>query len=1194
MSDLKTNLEQILQEKETKIIPANIKKGIQIFDVVGTLESGGSSTGDVKLFATEEEMQADDNVLLNDLAMVANNEIVSIEPNEVVYSLYFPKQIIFDTAITEEIEIKIVTSLTRTTSITPTGIEIQSPIDVSYESVDGITYNRTVFETSSSGMWGRDNWMMDYDNDIVVNDLSSRLSSKGFHYTITEGYEDIGRQLFKSKRENIENIYRAMDLDDLSKIKVLTNIRFTESDSGDINIDYDGNETVDATVLKSIYDQIPNTYTGMYTGKLVWKMNDDDTFDIYFIVDDSNNVGYTNFYINASYNSVQNNEPIYIGGDTSTGTNLNLICLHYENGEFTTKDINVTSETKGDYTAFYATEPISLTDKFTRYFTSSIYSKSTSIQIRSINSAGDGFTNYTDVVVGIGKSLQYAIDNTSFTATNDKILDGYTAIGVGGRIEGTYTPLDTSNATATDDYIVNPKTAYVNGRKVTGNMIPTYEVRDVGLSLNEFTERTNWDDVNLSAKIAITSNTSSILINQINDDNSVTFKIQINASTLNNVSSFIGTAKLSYLTEDNYINIYVGAKDSSSKVGVVGIKLNITDFTYTQYDYTFSKTSYNNRIDIISVPNKFNKVIALTYDLSYTNRWVYVNTYTFGDTVTITQIARLGRGDTGDGSGLKIYNTTCQFSANKNLLSIYTRIGTSYVYSYIYYLGKLNDDCTSMTTITNNIGGQDIYGTIRGFLVNDQYYFKTDTNSSTGKLYSTDDGSVVDNITVSDLTLNNDGFVVNYLGNYTFYYINSSNSINIYKLSDNKLFLYKTINNVTANSMVNLYNTNVFWEDSNSPRTEKHYEINNNYMSSLTFRDENLYNTYNSDITSSDILNSKIGYGIDGELTGTMPNNGTLNYTPNTTQQTIPAGYTSGGTVAGDSNLIPENIKKDISIFNVTGTLETGIDTSSDNPITADDVIQGKEGFVNGEKIIGSLYKYPDTFTVTANHERTSVKLDQDPVMQTPSINISIQESSFIDTVAMDKWKGEDIYVSYDNLASTIGLSPEKIIEGNTIIGVEGTATIGDDVSNYINMKPEGVGRISFALDLIKEIPLIDISNITGMTGMFQDMKTITTIPQLDTSNITSMEATFQGCRSLISIPLLDTSKVIDMRNMFYNCPNLSEDSLNNILQTCINATSYKRTKTLKDIGLSEEQATTCTTLSNYTAFTEAGWTTGY
>lgn len=39
MSELKTNLQEILQEKQDKIIPENIKKDVQIFDVVGSLEA---------------------------------------------------------------------------------------------------------------------------------------------------------------------------------------------------------------------------------------------------------------------------------------------------------------------------------------------------------------------------------------------------------------------------------------------------------------------------------------------------------------------------------------------------------------------------------------------------------------------------------------------------------------------------------------------------------------------------------------------------------------------------------------------------------------------------------------------------------------------------------------------------------------------------------------------------------------------------------------------------------------------------------------------------------------------------------------------------------------------------------------------------------------------------------------------------
>ena len=36
------------------------------------------------------------------------------------------------------------------------------------------------------------------------------------------------------------------------------------------------------------------------------------------------------------------------------------------------------------------------------------------------------------------------------------------------------------------------------------------------------------------------------------------------------------------------------------------------------------------------------------------------------------------------------------------------------------------------------------------------------------------------------------------------------------------------------------------------------------------------------------------------------------------------------------------------------------------------------------------------------------------------------------------------------------------------------------------------------------------------------------------------------------------------------------------------------KNKTLKYIGLTSAQANKCKTLSNYSAFTAAGWTTGY
>lgn len=57
-NQLQTNLETILNEKTTKILPENIKKDVQIFDVVGTLESDSGSSN-VKIYSSSTIMNSD-------------------------------------------------------------------------------------------------------------------------------------------------------------------------------------------------------------------------------------------------------------------------------------------------------------------------------------------------------------------------------------------------------------------------------------------------------------------------------------------------------------------------------------------------------------------------------------------------------------------------------------------------------------------------------------------------------------------------------------------------------------------------------------------------------------------------------------------------------------------------------------------------------------------------------------------------------------------------------------------------------------------------------------------------------------------------------------------------------------------------------------------------------------------------------
>lgn len=68
-------------------------------------------------------------------------------------------------------------------------------------------------------------------------------------------------------------------------------------------------------------------------------------------------------------------------------------------------------------------------------------------------------------------------------------------------------------------------------------------------------------------------------------------------------------------------------------------------------------------------------------------------------------------------------------------------------------------------------------------------------------------------------------------------------------------------------------------------------------ITKLVRKGKSYIDTSKGTITSGDILEGKIAYSNGNKLTGAMPNNGELNITPSKEPQSIPAGYTSGGTV---------------------------------------------------------------------------------------------------------------------------------------------------------------------------------------------------------------------------------------------------------------------------------------------------------
>lgn len=132
-----------------------------------------------------------------------------------------------------------------------------------------------------------------------------------------------------------------------------------------------------------------------------------------------------------------------------------------------------------------------------------------------------------------------------------------------------------------------------------------------------------------------------------------------------------------------------------------------------------------------------------------------------------------------------------------------------------------------------------------------------------------------------------------------------------------------------------------------------------------------------------------------------------------------------------ESKIIPENIKKDVQIFDVVGTLEEGGIDTSDATATAEDITVNKTAYVNGQKVTGNLPLFPNSRTFTVDGGVTNDV--ENNRIQISTINSTKQ--------ILDTNLNMEFNSSYSDIAEAIGLTADKIKSGETILGVTGTYT---------------------------------------------------------------------------------------------------------------------------------------------------------
>lgn len=183
--------------------------------------------------------------------------------------------------------------------------------------------------------------------------------------------------------------------------------------------------------------------------------------------------------------------------------------------------------------------------------------------------------------------------------------------------------------------------------------------------------------------------------------------------------------------------------------------------------------------------------------------------------------------------------------------------------------------------------------------------------------------------------------------------------------------------------------------------------------------------TNDATATADDILWGKTAYSKGVKIEGNIETKDAETFLPSREDQMI-AGRTyliGDQTIVGDTNLRSGNIKEGVSIFNVEGTLNAK-DFTQDTDATPADLVANKTAYSKGEKISG-------TIPVIENENKDVTKEELEGSAAAVTITLEAGYYKNAPTVTIPK----------NMLLDTLDIAPEKIIVGQTINNIRGTAT---------------------------------------------------------------------------------------------------------------------------------------------------------